>query len=330
MHADGEDGRMGSARAGAGRALALGLCALLVAACGGQDAGEEAPGEEEGESVATTRVADEGFEGPESVLHDPEADVYLVSNINGPPTDADGNGFISRVQPDGTVVDLKWIDGAADGVTLNAPKGSALVGDLLYVADIDCVRVFDRRTGEPSDDICFEDATFLNDVTVDANDVLYVTDTGTEEAPGAIYRFTREGNRTTLLEGEQVGGPNGIAFTPRGLLVVTSGSGEIFRVTADGTRTPMTPRSERQLDGIVFRSDESFFFTNWSDSTVYKVGTDGSVARLVEGLPSPADLGYDAERHRLVIPLLQENELVFVDVEPPMEGPAGGGAEEGG
>ena len=61
---------------------------------------------------------------PESALHDPEADVYLVSNINGGPCDRDDNGFISRVSPDGQVLDLKWIDGADPGVTLHAPKGS--------------------------------------------------------------------------------------------------------------------------------------------------------------------------------------------------------------
>ena len=61
---------------------------------------------------------------PESALHDPEADVYLVSNINGGPGDRDDNGFISRVSPDGQVLDLKWIDGADPGVTLHAPRAA--------------------------------------------------------------------------------------------------------------------------------------------------------------------------------------------------------------
>ena len=60
-----------------------------------------------------------GFQTPESVLYDARADVYLVSNINGNPTGVDGNGFISRVTPSGRVT-VKWIDGAAPGVTLNA------------------------------------------------------------------------------------------------------------------------------------------------------------------------------------------------------------------
>ncbi len=305
------------------------LSLLLLAGCGGEQGGQE-EGAEEAPSAEMTRVEGVGFQGPESVIHDPSADVYLVSNINGGPTDKDGNGFISRVSPDGSVAELKWIDGAAEGVELDAPKGSAIVGDSLYVADIDCVRVFVLSTGDHSHDICFEEATFLNDVTADANDILYVTDSGTEDAEGAIYRFNKEGGRAPLLEGENLGGPNGLVFTPRGILVVTMGSGEIFRVTAEGERTPVAPRSERRLDGIVFRSDESFFFSDWADSAVYKVGTDGSVEELVQGVPSPADIGYDAQRHRLLIPLLQENAVVFRDVEPPQQTPAGQSGESSG
>jgi len=38
-----------------------------------------------------------GFSESEAVRHDPQADVYLVANINGDPTGEDDNGFISRV-----------------------------------------------------------------------------------------------------------------------------------------------------------------------------------------------------------------------------------------
>ncbi|MCY4074567.1 MAG: hypothetical protein OXH04_03950, partial [Acidobacteria bacterium] len=88
-----------------------------------------------------------GMATPESAVHDPEADVYLVSNINGGPGDVDDNGFITRLSPDGTITHLKWIDGEDPAVTLHAPKGSAIHGDRFYVADIDTVRVFDRTTG---------------------------------------------------------------------------------------------------------------------------------------------------------------------------------------
>src|SRR5690349_10065018 len=52
-----------------------------------------------------------GLSTPESVLYDEMTDVYLVSNIEGQPLDADGKAFISRLTPDGTVATLKWIEG---------------------------------------------------------------------------------------------------------------------------------------------------------------------------------------------------------------------------
>src|SRR5262245_55231562 len=78
-------------------------------------------------------VADSALNTPESVVHDTTGDVYLVSNINGSPVQKDGNGFISRVSPDGRIAEAKWIAGGVNGVTLNAPKGMAIKGDTLFV-----------------------------------------------------------------------------------------------------------------------------------------------------------------------------------------------------
>src|SRR5947209_10734902 len=103
---------------------------------------------------AATKVAVvAGFLTPESVLYDSAQDIYFVSNINGSPTAKDNNGFISRVRPDGAVENLKFIEGGRNGVILNAPKGLALQGDTLWVADIDAVRAFNAKTGAPLDSV---------------------------------------------------------------------------------------------------------------------------------------------------------------------------------
>src|SRR5438034_5250950 len=130
--------------------------------------------------VATKVGTVEGFLKPESVLHDTVQDIYFVSNINGSPTAKDNNGFISRVKPDGAVENLKFIEGGRTGITLNAPKGLALAGDTLWVADIDAVRAFNAKTGAPIDSVSLSKlgAVFLNDVVVVPTGALYVTDTG--------------------------------------------------------------------------------------------------------------------------------------------------------
>src|SRR3954468_16303662 len=120
-----------------------------------------------------------GLKVPESVRYDPELDVYFISNINGNPSQKDNNGFIARVRADSTDVMTMLVEGGKKGVTLNAPKGMALRGDTLFVADIDALRMFHRRTGASlgSVDLRARKATFLNDVVV-GPDGIYVTDTG--------------------------------------------------------------------------------------------------------------------------------------------------------
>ena len=130
---------------------------------------------------AVTKVATiAGFLAPESVLHDTAQDIYFVSNINGSTTAKDNNGFISRVRPDGAVENLKFIEGGHNGVTLHAPKGLALLGDTLWVADIDVVRAFDARTGTARDSVSLATlgAVFLNDIAIAQTGALYITDTG--------------------------------------------------------------------------------------------------------------------------------------------------------
>ena len=72
--------------------------------------------------------------------------VYFVANINGSPLGKDGNGFISRLTRDGKVDSLKFIAGGRGGAVLNAPKGMAISGDTLWVADIDAARAFHKRS----------------------------------------------------------------------------------------------------------------------------------------------------------------------------------------
>ncbi|HIA03545.1 MAG TPA: hypothetical protein EYN66_16835, partial [Myxococcales bacterium] len=99
------------------------------------------------------KVTDVGFETPESILHDTEMDLYYVSNINGSPLAADGNGFISRIAPSGKMVALKWLDGTKEEITLNAPKGMVLVERTLFVTDLDHVRKFDAESSTSTGNI---------------------------------------------------------------------------------------------------------------------------------------------------------------------------------
>jgi hypothetical protein len=248
------------------------------------------------------------------------ADLYLVSNVVGSPLEKDGQGFISQVTPTGEVALLRWIDGGAEGVELHAPKGMAIVGDSLYVADIDCVRIFHRTSGAPAGSVCPEGATFLNDVARDPEGRLYATDTGLRMGPSgfeatgadAIWRFTPDGALVAVASGGQLGGPNGMTFGPLGAIVVTFGTGEVYQLLPDGTRREvLAPVEGRQLDGIEFIPEGGFLVSSWGESAVLWVSPEGVVDIVVPGVRAPADIGYDARRGRVLIPLFQDDEVLI-------------------
>ena len=308
------------------------LLALGLAACGGDQDSEPAPAEDTASAAAPDTTAtpaggaaasdttpitveDAGLETPESVLYEERDDVYLVSNINGTPTDTDDNGFIARISPDGTVEQLRWIDAAAsEDVTLNAPKGLALKGDTLFVTDIDAVRACDLTTGAPLTSWQVPGATFLNDLVVDADGTLYVSDSGlnpdfSSSGTDAIYRF--EGGRpVAVIADTALHRPNGLAARNGELLVAPFASNQVLRVTAGGDSVEtVATLPGGQLDGIVRLDDGSLLVSSWETQTVYRIPVDGAPVAVVEDVTSPADIGYDPQRRRVLIPVFNENRL---------------------
>ncbi len=287
------------------------LAAMGGTACG-RDAQQDAP------AAASITVSDVGFKTPESVLHDPVADVYLVSNINGPPRAKDGNGFVSRVAPDGSVLDLAWIDGGRPGVTLHAPKGLAIRGDSLFIADIDVLRIFDRRDGSPAGEWPVPHATFLNDVAISRDGRVYATDSGLPSRPGtaepaaagAVWRFEADGTVVPLVSGHGLGRPNGIVAHGGRIIIVTSGSGQlIFVDDKSGTISGLPAPPAGSLDGIVVTRDGGYLVSSWDGQAVYGLTGGVTFEVVVDSLPAPADIGYDAGRHRVLIPLYNDDRL---------------------
>jgi sugar lactone lactonase YvrE len=258
-----------------------------------------------------------GFKTPESVLYDADTDVYLVSNINGDAFGTDDNGFIAKVKPDGTME--TWIDGAKDDVKLDAPKGMALLGDTLYVSDITTVRMFDRKTGAAKGEVAIKGATFLNDIAA-GTDAVYVSDSGL--APGfkpsgtdAIYKIAG-GKATPVIKDKALGNPNGLWVAGDDLWVVTFGTGELYKVAAGKKAAGVKP-PKGQLDGIVQLTTGDVLVSSWEGKAIYRGPADGSKwTELANDQESPADIGWDSKRNKLLVPLFQKDTVNIIDVKP--------------
>ena len=265
-------------------------------------------------------LKDVGFATPESVLYDAKADVYLVSNINGNPLEADDNGFISRVTPDGKVSKLKWIDGASEDVTLGAPKGMALHGDHLYVSDIDHLRVFHRETGAQTDSIEVKGATFLNDVVSGSDGSIYFSDSGLTKdfkpsGTDAVYRRTPDGKVAPIAKDANMNRPNGLFARGDLVWVVTFGAAEIFSINRAGDRTYGGNPEKGSLDGLIRTPDGQFLISSWGANAIYKGPPGGPFEAVISNVDAPADIGLDTKRNRVLVPLFKTN-IVQIHVLP--------------
>jgi len=264
----------------------------------------------------------ESFSTPESVLYDADSDTYLVSNINGKPSDADDNGFISKVSPDGKVTEAKWIDGSKENIKLDAPKGMAVVGGILYVADITMVRKFDAKTGEPKGEVKIDKAVFLNDVAPAPDGGVYVTDSALDASfkstgADAIYIIGKDDKVKPLIKNKDLAGPNGVIGDGKGgVWAVTFGSGEIYAVDGKGKKAAGQKLPKGQNDGIVILEGGDVLVSSWEGSAIYRGKPGGEWKPLVENVQSPADIGYDTKRHYLLIPVFQGNTVIIHPITP--------------
>jgi Cu-Zn family superoxide dismutase len=272
------------------------------------------------EKKASTKIVGQGqFKSPETAIWDKQADTYLVSNINGKLTAQDDNGFISSVSPGGTVLDLKWIDGASPEVTLHGPKGMLIQGKVLVVADVGAVRFFQRDTGKPIGSIAVPDSYMLNDVAMGSDGLVYVTDTGSKKGgkhPGAVYRLDGEQAPVAIAKGDELNRPDGLIAHDDGLLVTpfAAEAKEVYKLSLDGEKTPFATLPEPKLDGLLRLPDDSIVVTSWKGKTVYRL-VDGQPEAIAKGITSPAQVGYDEKRGRLLVPSLKENKMLVRPLE---------------
>lgn len=250
----------------------------------------------------------EGFANPESTLVGPAGEKIYVSNVNGAPTEKDGNGFISQVSLDGKMLNQKWATG------LNAPKGMAVVGDTLFVADIDEIVAIEVASGKIRKKYPADGAKFLNDIAVDSGGRVYVSDM----AANIIWQLDGD-TVTRWLESADLKSPNGLVIKGDKLIVgcwgvMTNGfatdvPGHLLSVSlADKTISNLgSGASVGNLDGLEILSDTEFLATDWMAGKVLKINASGTAETVFDLNQGSADLGYSAARKMIFVPMMKDS-----------------------
>lgn len=239
---------------------------------------------------------------PESILIDHEKQQLYVSLIGpGNASAVDGNGSIGIIDLNGKIVTASW---AKD---LNSPKGMGIHNDRLYVADLKEVAIIDLKTGNTLKKIQFPAAGMLNDVAIDKNGLIYISDS----KGGKIYSLN---NDTPSIFLDSLVNPNGLLAADDLLYFLDSGS--LFNIDKAKHITKIASGMKKSTDGLQqFGND--FLVSCWIGA-IYYVQENGRVNKLIDTENeqiNTADFAFDNERKVLYLPTFFKNHVAAFKVE---------------
>ena len=257
-----------------------------------------------------------GLAQPESVVQDPATGSVYVTNIAGAIMQKDGNGFIARLRPDGTIIEREWVKG------LNAPTGMALHDRTLFVADVDELIEINVASGEITKRHEAQGAVFLNDVAVGEDGTVYVSDT----PMNTIWRL-KDGTLEPWLANDALNGPNGLLPQGDKLIVASFGKlpgegqkqelGGLLVVDLEDQSVSKLGNGEPigNLDGLQLLQPGVYLVTDWAAGVLDRVDAKGKADRLIKLSKGSADLSYLPDKKIVLIPIMLNNALVAYALE---------------
>ncbi|MBU1536438.1 ATP-binding protein [Myxococcota bacterium] len=239
-----------------------------------------------------------GFKVPESVMYDPKSQLLFVSNIGGNPTQKNKNGFIATVNLMGVTQNPFWLTG------LNAPKGMGILGETLYVTDIDRVIAINIPKAAIEKTWTVEGAKFLNDIAIGGDGSVFITDMMAKK-----IHIIKGGQLDTFLV-LQYDRPNGL-FTTGSTLWVGTALGLVKIDTRSKTIT-LEIDHKGGIDGLKALGDGGFLVSDWKGKVeIIKKGkapvvlSDTSHEKI-----NAADFEFIPQKNLIIVPTFFDNRIV--------------------
>lgn len=242
-------------------------------------------------------------------------DTYLfVANINGVGLDKDGNGWIARMPLEKLPKKMTpWVSG------LNAPKGMRAFNNTLWVTDIDTIVAIDIDSGEVIQKILLPDSGFLNDIAIDADGNIYVSDT----LKSRIWKIT-DGKASIWDEGKHLQSPNGL-FVDGGKLIVAAFGylTELWKAQSPGKLYSLDLKNKQKtditsafgnLDGLEKYDANHYLVSDWPQGKIFSVNKNGEIKLLVHGILGAADIGFSTSKKWLTIPRMGEDIITVLQL----------------
>jgi hypothetical protein len=253
----------------------------------------------------------DGFSSPESVISDGQ--FLYVSNVGTElkPLEKDGDGYISRLTADGKVLNMKFITG------LNAPKGSAIIGSVLFVTDIDQIVGFDTKTQNKVFTLAIPNGPkFLNDLVAISDTILIASATDVNK----LYRINiklkkyREMKVTSMPPA-----PNGLVYDPLSSLLYVNtydqAGGVIVKIdlSKKDMKAEEVSQARGSFDGMAL-DNKQLLVSDW--------GGGAELGRLIRVDPSKMGAASPANALTLDATVVEASMFQLINLDEKLSGPA--------
>lgn len=250
------------------------------------------------------------FHFSESCTFDPRRNLILAMNNGERGDGTENDGFVSLINPDGSVHTPKWIGVTRDGLELHHPLGSAVRNGVLYTVDTGHVRSFNLSTGQPIKSVAVPGSTLLNGIAVADDGTVYASNT---RSPELIYKITADDQVSVFAEGAPLSVPNGVAIDTEGnIVVVNVADNAVITYDTQGEIVQVERAAEGGNDGVVVLEDGTKYVSSVRFGSVSRIRPGEEAEIIASGIPSAASMCYDSVQNQLVIPLNGNFALAFV------------------
>lgn len=248
------------------------------------------------------------FDVSESVLYDPKRELLYVTNFDqftmGNPQITQS---ISKISLEGQIIDMNFVD------SLNHPLGMAIYKDKLFVAERRNVAEIDLESGEIKNRIDVPGSAFLNDLAIDKNGKIYISDS----RKNVIWKI-EEGAVEEWLSGEYVIDPNVMYFHEDQLLFGNSGDSWLKSVDPETKAIQKIAKfPEGFIDGIRPDGKGNLLVSLWKGK-IYRVDSEGNTILIFhtenKGEYS-ADFEFIPKKNLLLVPTFYENTVTAYSLE---------------
>lgn len=251
----------------------------------------------------------EDFKAPESVVYDQKRGILYVSNYTRKMRDGllYGDCSVSKVNKYGEIIKYDWIP------NLTSPTGLYLFKDMLYIVERFGIVEYDLNLDKVNNKFFITQTSLLNDVTVDMDSNIYVTDSKDK----TIYRI-KNGEVIKWIDTVEIFYPNGIEYDEGKLIIGVNGDNFLKSIDIKTKEIHnIAFLGEGLIDGIK-KSDEGYLVSLYYGYLLL-VDHDGTVTQLMntkeQNIPC-ADFEYIKNEKMVIIPTLWNNKLYGYKYKP--------------